>query len=99
MRRRYAPWLMSDDPIRDLLAGLPRADKPTNERDVAITLAAVIDANGDPQAVERWVKEQGGRTEYDEFFEQPSLRAGRSFKREGETGETYFLVPRTALEK
>jgi hypothetical protein len=88
-----------EDPIRALLAGLPQADKPTNEGEVAITLAAVIDANGDPQAVERWVREQGGRTEYDEFFEQPPRRARRSFKREGETGETYFLVPRTVLEK
>jgi hypothetical protein len=90
-------FAVEGESIRSLLAGLPRADKPTSEGDVAITLAAVVDANGDPQAVERWVKEQGGRTEFDEFFEQPPMRAGPSFKREGETGETYFLIPEAAL--
>jgi len=52
---------MSDDPIRDLLAALPPQPFWAPKGQTVILKDAVVEAGGDPDAVEAWVEAHGGR--------------------------------------
>lgn len=52
---------MTDDPIRELLAAIPPQPFWAPKGLTAILQSKVIDAGGDPDAVERWVEAHGGR--------------------------------------
>ena len=52
---------MSDDPIRELLAAIPPQPFWAPKGQTVILRDAVIEAGGDPDAVEAWVEARGGR--------------------------------------
>ncbi|MGH2943683.1 MAG: hypothetical protein ACRDLN_13015 [Solirubrobacteraceae bacterium] len=52
---------MSDDPIRELLADLPRQPFWAPAGQVVILEERVVEAGGDPDAVLAWVEARGGR--------------------------------------
>ncbi len=52
---------MTDDPIRELLAAIPPQPFWAPKGLTAIPVDKVIEAGGDPEAVERWVEAHGGR--------------------------------------
>jgi hypothetical protein len=89
--------MSDDDPIRDLLAGLPVDESiPTNKGFVAIPAEQVETATGNVDAVEQWITAHGGRKESDPLANPPPLRAGRGFK---DQYRRYYLVPQEALER
>lgn len=82
------------DPIRDLLADLPSAmflGNPTGT--VAIWQSKVVDAGGDPDEVEAWVRANGGQFEKSFPVNQ---RRGLSPRQSGK-GKNYYVVPEAAL--
>ena len=52
---------MSDDPIRELLAAIPPQPFWAPKGQTVILKDAVIEAGGDPDAIEAWVEAHGGR--------------------------------------
>ena len=85
---------MRDDPIRDLLAGIPISSLVRTEPGcVAILRARVEAAGGDHAAVLAWVEAHGGYLGRTEPVTSTSLR------RYGEQtpGEDFYAVPRAAI--
>lgn len=89
---------MGDDPIRDLLAELPRMGNLSVPGGYhGITLKAVLDAGGDPDAVARWVTEHGGTSETAPGVEWTGIRPDRVIA-PSKPPTPYFLIPAAALE-
>jgi hypothetical protein len=82
------------DPIRELLAELPPAlflGNPTGT--VAIMQDKIVDAGGDPDEVEAWVKACGGYR--DRSF---AVNARAMTRRPKAPSLPYFVVPEDALK-
>ena len=90
---------MADDPIRVLLASLPKANMiPTPPGTVAIVRSRVKEAGGDLDAVAAWVESHGGSAERTRPLKSRAPRAGRSGARVV-PAEAFYVVPRDALSE
>jgi hypothetical protein len=88
---------MTDDPIRDLLAGLPRASRiRTPPGRCAIFRKHVEQRGGDPDAVLQWVEAHGGYAERTEPVVSKGLRVGRRLAN-AVPGEWFYVIPEDAL--
>ncbi|MEA2219438.1 MAG: hypothetical protein QOJ35_2064 [Solirubrobacteraceae bacterium] len=89
--------MATDDPIRELLAGLPPAlflGNPAGT--VAIMESKVVDAGGDPDEVLEWVREHGG---YPDKSFATSSRVGRGpTLKPRAASKPYYVVPEDALK-
>jgi hypothetical protein len=87
---------MADD-LRALLAGLPTASLRTTPRGhVAILRAAAIEAGADGDALDAWVRENGGRVRKAPPIRSSGMRAGR-VTAQTQPGEAYYVVPAALL--
>ena len=89
---------MADDPIRALLAG--QANKGLRPRGLGpgmihVYRDHVLSAGGDPEQVERWVREHGEIFEHEDQV-STGLRAGRTYANV-RPGRIYYVIPAAAL--
>jgi hypothetical protein len=83
---------MADD-LRALLAGLPTASvRPMPPGHVAILRAGAIEAGADADALDQWVRENGGRVRKAPPIRSSGMRAGR-VTAQTQPGEAYYVVP------
>jgi len=85
-----------DDPIRELLKGLAPALFLGNPKGtIAIWQSKVVDAGGDPDEVEEWVREHGG---YPDKSFATSTRVGRGpTLKPREASKPYYVIPEDEL--
>lgn len=84
---------MADDPIRALLARLPKSNTvPTPPGAVGITRSRVVEAGGNLDAVESWVESHGGSVERTRPIKSRGPRPGPQVP-----AEVFYVVPRDAL--
>jgi hypothetical protein len=86
-----------DDPIRDLLAGLPQASSiPHPPGTIAVAREGVVTAGADPDAVDAWVAEHGGAVRRTAPVSSHGVGRGRMAQRTT-PGVLYYVLPRDAL--
>jgi hypothetical protein len=87
---------VTDDP-RALLAGLPTAKlRPMPPGHVAILRAGAVEAGADEDALDAWVRENGGRVRKAPPIRSSGMRAGR-VTAQTQPGEAYYVVPAALL--
>ena len=86
-----------DDPIRDMLSGLPRASMvPTPPGTVAILRRRIEETGEDLGDVERWIHDHAGELRIWPSIRSRGLRPGRVMARE--SGPTpYYVIPKNVL--
>ena len=85
-----------DDPIRALLASLPKALFMGNPKGTVVIMESkVVDAGGDPDEVLEWVRAHGG---YPDRSFATSTRVGRGpTLKPRATSKPYYVIPEDEL--
>ncbi len=85
-----------DDPIRELLASLPKALFMGNPKGTVVVMESkVIEAGGDPEEVLDWVRAHGG---YPDKSLATSTRVGRGpTLKPREASKPYYVIPEDEL--
>ncbi len=84
---------MTDDGIRTLLQEVPKKTFWAPAGHVAILEEAVIEAGGDPEAVEAWVEAHGGRLDRT----VPAARRSVFSQLPVDDSQRFYILPEDAL--